>query len=124
MRRVASRIFCSVDESDDIAIIEITKAVNLVGNRNRVAEAIHDLSCQFKTEVVAFCSNVKEDVTRSGDGVAGACANLAKRMKLGGSRCTKKFVPGLRPESNDTCKARLHVTKLNGAYEPREVRAE
>jgi hypothetical protein len=68
----ALRIFCAVDEPDDIAIIEIAEAVNLVGNRNYIADVVHDLCGQFKTAVGVFGSNVKEDVTRSGNGMAAA----------------------------------------------------
>jgi hypothetical protein len=46
--------------------------VNLVGNRNYIADVVHDLCGQFKTEVGAFASNVKEDATRSGNGMAAA----------------------------------------------------
>jgi len=70
--RAASRIFCAIDEPEDVAIIEIAKAVNLVGNRNYVADSVHDLCRQFKTKIGAFGSNVKKDVPRSGDGMAAA----------------------------------------------------
>ncbi len=69
LRGTAARIFCAVDEPDDIAIIEIAEAVNFVGNGNYIADVVHDLRGQFKTKVGAFGSNVKEDVTRSGYGM-------------------------------------------------------
>ena len=98
--------------------------MHLVGNGNRIADAVHDLRRQFKAEVHAFGSDVEQDVARGGDGVAAAGANLLKGMKLGGARRAKELVPGVRAESNDAGKTRLNVAELNGADQTGEVRAE
>ncbi len=45
---VSSRIFCAIDESDDVAVFEIPEALNLIGNRNYIPDAVHDLGRQFK----------------------------------------------------------------------------
>jgi hypothetical protein len=71
-RGLSSRILSAIDEPDDIAIIEIPEAVNLIGNRNGIADAVHDLGRQFKTEVHTFSSNMEQDVAGRGDGVAAA----------------------------------------------------
>ncbi len=40
---VASRIFGTVDEADDVAIVEVAEAVNLIGDEHVVSEAFHDV---------------------------------------------------------------------------------
>src|SRR5208282_105228 len=67
---IPPRILSTIDEADDIAIVEIPEAVNLIGNRNGIADAVHDLGRQFKTKVHAFGSNVEQDVAWGSDGVA------------------------------------------------------
>jgi hypothetical protein len=43
---------------------------NLIGNRNGTADAVHDLTRQFKTNVHTPGPNVEQDVAGCGDGVA------------------------------------------------------
>jgi hypothetical protein len=82
------------------------------------------MSRQFKTEIMALGSNVKENVAGGGDSVAAPRADLSKRMKFSGTGRPKEFVPGIGPESGDAGEARFHISKFNGAYEPGKICAE
>src|SRR5580704_4653375 len=96
---VSSRIFRAIDEPDDITIFEISKTLDLIRNRDRIPDAFHNLSRQFKAEVNSLGSNVEEDIARGGDGVATTGANLLKGVKLSGTLRSKQLVPGVRAES-------------------------
>ena len=67
---VSPWIFRTINETYDIAIIEIPETVNLIGNRNFVPDAVHDLGRHLKTKVRSFRSDVEQDVAGCGDGVA------------------------------------------------------
>ena len=108
----------------DVAVFEITEALDLVGNRNSVSDAFHDLRRQLEAEVHAPGANVEEDVAGSRDGVAATGTDLSKGMKLGGTRRSQQFVPGVRAESHYAGETRLDVAELDGAYKPGEIRAE
>src|SRR5262249_52997982 len=52
--RLATRILSAVDEAQEVAVIEVTKAVDLVDRRDRVAEACHDLRRHLEAKVICF----------------------------------------------------------------------
>ena len=47
-RRLAPRIFRSVDKAEEIAVVEVTKSVHFVRRRNRIPDARHDLRRQLE----------------------------------------------------------------------------
>src|SRR6516225_5867170 len=51
-------------------------------------------------------------------------ANLLKRMKLGGTRRSEEFIPGIRSESGDACKTCLYVAKVHRPNQPGELRTK
>src|SRR6266851_1580411 len=79
-RRVAPRILRSVDEADEIAVVEVTKAVHFFCRRHRLSDARHDLRRQFEAQIHAVRANVKEQVARRGNRVAPSGTNLPERM--------------------------------------------
>ncbi len=68
-RGLARRVFRSVDKTDQIAVVEITKAMHFVDRRNCPAEPGHDLSRQLETEVHTFSANVKNEIARCSHGM-------------------------------------------------------
>ena len=122
--RLSSRILRAVDEAHHIAVVEIAETVHLVDHGDHIPDAVHDLHSQFEAEVHTFGANVKEDVARSGYGMASAGANLPKRVKLGGTGGSEELVPGIGTESCDAGKACLDVAKLHSAYQPGQIRTK
>ena len=49
--RLTARILGAVDEAQEVAVIEVTKAVDFIDRRNRVAEACHDLRRNLEAKV-------------------------------------------------------------------------
>ena len=53
-RFLTGRVFGPIHEPQEVAAVEIAKAVHLVDRRDRVSEPLHDLCRQFETEIHAF----------------------------------------------------------------------
>jgi hypothetical protein len=66
---------------------------------------------------------MKENIAGRGDGVARTGANLAKRMKLGGSRVAEQPVPDDGPETDDARQVSGGLAKAHGANQRRQIRA-
>ena len=92
-RRLALRVFGAVDKAQQIAVVEIAKAVHLVGDRHRVAEPRHDLGRQLEAQIHALGADVEQHVARRGDGVARSGAEFPERMQLGRARLAEQPVP-------------------------------
>ena len=120
----ASRILRPIDETDQVAILKVAEALHLVGNRNRVADACHDLGCQLKADVHSLGTDVKQHVARSGRGMAIACPELPERMQFGGPGIAEEPVPGIGSEGRDTSERGVDVAELDRANQAGEVAAK
>ena len=69
-RRLRRRVLRPVDKADQVAIVEIAKAMHLVDRRNRVAEPGHDLRRQFEAKIHSLGADVEQQIARRGDGMA------------------------------------------------------
>src|ERR1700723_1713610 len=114
---IGARILRAGDKAQHVAVIKIAETMPLVGHRDHIPDAVHNLGRQFKAQVYAFGSDMEENVARRGDGMTLAGVNLPKQMKLGRPRRSEELVPGIRPESRDAGKTRFDVTKLDSPYQ-------
>src|SRR5262245_49311043 len=64
---LAARIFGAVDEAEQIAVVEVTKALNLIDRQDRAAKARHDLRRHLEAKVHPLGTDVKEQVPRRGN---------------------------------------------------------
>ncbi len=123
-RRLRRRVLRAIDKAEEIAIVEIAKAMNFVDRRNRAAEPGHDLHCQLETEVHALGANVKQEIAGRRDGLACARLDLAKRMQFGRPRLTKEPVPRVRAYAHHAGEVSLDVAETDRAHQRRKVAAK
>src|ERR1700721_1690671 len=90
---MSCRYFCPVDKADQVAVIEITKAMHFVDRRNGVADPGHDLGRQFETEIHALGANVKDEIAGCRHGMARAGLDFPKGMQFRRPRLPKEPVP-------------------------------
>jgi hypothetical protein len=105
----------SVDKADEIAVIEISKAVHFVDGRNHVAEPRHDLCGQLEAEIHALGANVEEQVAGRRDCMARSGPDFAERMQLCRVRSAKESIPRIRSYPHDAGKISLNVAEADGA---------
>ena len=118
------RVFRAVNEADEVAVVEIAKAMDFINRRDRVAEPGHDLGRQLEAEVHAPGANVEEEIAGRGDRMARAGLDLAKGMQLRRPRLAKEAIPRVRANSHDARKICFNVAEADGADQCREVAAE
>ena len=97
----------------DIPFIKISEAMHFIGCGNGTIEASHDLHSELKTQIHPLGANVKNNVTRCGDGVSRSRANFAKGMELGWARQAEQPVPGIRAEAHYARKSTIEGAKTN-----------
>src|ERR1700675_1010706 len=56
----APRILCSVDKTDQIAVVEVTETMHLILWRGCGRDPRHDLCRKLETQIHPFCTNVKK----------------------------------------------------------------
>ena len=74
-------ILRAVDETEQVAIVEVLEAMHLVRHGDGAAEPRHDLDRQLEAQIHARGADVKEDVARRRDGVMLA-ADFTERMQF------------------------------------------
>ena len=114
-RRLRRRVLRAVDETEQIAVVEIAKAMHLVDRRNRVAELRHDLRRQLEAEVHALGANVKHEIARRRDRVARTGLDLPKGMQLRRPRLAEQPVPRLGPDPHHAGEISLDVAETDRA---------
>src|SRR5262249_10500987 len=67
-RALIGRVLGSVDETEEIALVEELEAVHLVDDGGRVAQLLDELSRQLEAEIHAPGANVEENVSGCGHG--------------------------------------------------------
>jgi hypothetical protein len=112
---LAARILGAVDEAEQVALVEVTKAVNLVDRRDRATEALHDPGRELEAEIHALGADMEQQIARGRDRVARPRPNLAEDMQLGRPRLSEHAVPGFGADPHHAGEAGLQVAKLHGA---------
>src|SRR3984957_19496880 len=120
----ATRIFCSVNESKKVTLVEIAEAMCFIDDTDCSSDPLHDLGNQFETQVHSLGADVKHDVSGSRNGMAFPRPDLAKGMEFGRPRCSEELVPCIRSESRDTRESCFDATKIDRAKNSRQIRAE
>src|SRR5271156_3037838 len=100
-RGVVGGVFRAVDKAEQIALIKVAKAINLIDGGDCVTKLRHDLGRQLEGNVGALGANVEEDIARRGHRLARAGADFLERMELGGTRRGEEPIPYLGAEAED-----------------------
>ena len=95
------RIFRTVNEAEEIAVVEIAKAMDFIDRRGRVADPGHDLGRQLEAQIHALGANVEEEIAGRGNRMARASLDLAKGVQLRRPRLAKETIPRVRANSHD-----------------------
>ena len=123
-RRLVRGVFRAIDKAEQIAVIEIAKAVDLVRGGDCVTQLRHDLSRQLEGDVEALGANVEKQIARSGHDMSRAGADFAEGMELGGSRLCEEPVPRVGSKADDAGQLSFQVAEAHGAYQLRQVSAQ
>ncbi len=123
-RSRVSRILRAIDETDEVAIFEVTEALGFVGNRNCVSDAFHDLCRQLEADIHPPGADMEQHIARSSDSMPIAAPKLPERMKFGRTRIAKEPVPHIGTESRDTGQSGLDVAELDRTNQSGEVATE
>jgi hypothetical protein len=100
-RRLIRGILGPVDKTDQVTVVEINEAMDLVDRVDGIADPGHDLGRQFETQVHAFGrTNVEQNVARRRDGMV-PTLDFPEGMQVDRPRLPEKAVPGVRAESHD-----------------------
>ena len=111
----APGILRPVDESYEIAVVEVTEAVHFVHRRNGISDTRHNLRCQLETQIHALGADVKKKIAGRGDGMARAGLYFPKRMQFRRARLAKEPVPRLRSNSHHAGEVALNIAEADGA---------
>jgi len=125
-RFVAFRVFRSIDKTDQVSVVKITKSVHLICGCDRVPDACHDVTREFKTQIHALCAYVEEQVTRCAERKTRAGMNLTKQCSSAGRGGPKRRSHASDPKpmtqespppmSRDpTARMRIHCLGASGA---------
>jgi hypothetical protein len=63
---VPGRVGRAIDKAKQVAGVEVAKTDHLVGHRHAAAQLVQQQALEFKTEVLAFGTDVKEQVAGRG----------------------------------------------------------
>ena len=105
------RVLGSVDETDQVAVVEILEAMDLIDGGHRPSEPNHELRRELEAEVHPGRTDVEEDVAWRGHGVTRPGLDLPERMELRRSGPAEKPVPGRGTEPHDAGEVALEVPK-------------
>ena len=120
----ARRVFRSVDKADQVAVVEITKAVYFIDRRYGPAEPDHDLRRELKTEVHALGAKVKNQIARRCHGMAHAGLEFPKWVEFCRPRLTKEPVPGVGPDPHHAGEVSPDIAEADRTDQRREVAAK
>ena len=76
---VIHRVFGPIDETHQVAVIEVIEAVHLIRHRDRATEPRHDLCRELEAKIHPGRTDVKQDVAWRRDGDMPA-VDLTKRV--------------------------------------------
>ena len=120
----ALRVFRPVDETHEIAVVEVAEAMHLVRGRGGIREALHDLRRELEAQIHAPRPDMEQHVARRSDRVARPGVKFPKRMQLCRPRLTEEPIPGLGAKSHDARQSGFNVAEPNRAHQPGKIRAQ
>ena len=112
-----------IDETEQVAIVEVLEAVHFVRRGDGAIEPRHDLCRQFEAQIHARGADMEEDVPRRRDSVMHA-PDFLERMQFLRPRRAEQPVPGVGAERHDAGQPALEVPEPDGAQKTGQVAAQ
>src|ERR1700722_4326019 len=109
--RLPTGIFCSVDEAQEITIVEVAKAMHLVDRGDGVPELGHDLRRHLEAQVHPLGADMEQEVARRRDCMPRSGLELPERVKLRGTRLAEQSVPGVGTDAQNTGESGFEIAK-------------
>ena len=104
---LTARVFGAVDEPQEVAVIEVTKAVDLVDRRDHVTEARHDLRRHLEAKVHPLRTDMEQQVPWRRSRMVRSGPDLPERVEFGWTRVPEQPGPMRRTRSLSRRKGRL-----------------
>ena len=120
----AGRVLRAVDESEQIALVEVAEAVHLVDDLRNAVQPVVDQAGQLEAQVHPGRADVEQQVAGSADGVAVPGPQLPERVQPGWPRPPGQPVPGGGPDSGDAAQVPGQVPEADGFDQPCHVGAQ
>src|SRR3989442_13598575 len=95
-------VLCSIDKTDEVAAVKVTKPMNLVNRADCGSKPSNNLRRQFEAQVHALRPNMPEHVARCRDCMTLSGPYLAKLVQLSWPRLPEYLVPGIGPKPQNT----------------------
>ena len=108
---------------EQVAIVEIFEAMDLVHRGHGLAEARHDLGRQLEAQVHADGADVKQQVAGRRHRVMNAM-DFPEAMQLPGPRRAEQPIPGVRTDAHHAGQPRIEIAETDGAQKRRQVGAQ
>ncbi|GAA3200927.1 hypothetical protein GCM10020255_105510 [Rhodococcus baikonurensis] len=89
----AHRILGAVDEADEVAVLEVLEAVNLVDDRGRAVQSLRDLPSHLETRVHAHRADVEEQITGSRRRRVNVTLQSGERVQQRRARTGEQSIP-------------------------------
>src|SRR5713226_9801090 len=115
------RILCPVDETREVAGIEVAKAMDLVHHFDPPVEQVFDAHCQLEVEIVTLGEEVKEQVSTRTGGASSAHFDRPERPQADGSLAWRDDVPEFRAETDGAVKLRSRIDSSDFFHERRDL---
>src|SRR3984893_10431348 len=122
--RFATRILGAIDEAQEVAVIEVPKAMNLVDRRDRFAEARHNLRRHFEAKIHPLRADMEQQVPWRRNRMVLGATDLAERVEFGWARVPEQPLPRIGPDPHHAGKAGFEVAKLHCANQRWQVCAK
>jgi len=98
--------------------------MDFIGGADGAFEPGHDLRGEFETEIHALGANVKDQVARCRNSMAGTRTNFMEWMEFGWTWQAEEAVPGIGTEAHDAGKSAIEGAKTHAAKKRRKISAE
>ena len=115
------RVLRPVDKADQVALIEVPEPVDLVADRDRAGQPVHDLRGVLKAQVHPVRPDMEEQVARRGHRTVPAAGQRAERMQLGRPRPGEQPVPGQRADPYDAGELAFRDPEPDRPLQPGQV---
>lgn len=99
---VAHRVLRTVDESQQVAVVEVAEPLRLVHDPDRPAETVEQLRGPLVADVRPLGPDVQEQVAGGGRGGVARSAQLLERVQQRRTPAAEEPVPGLGAEAQHT----------------------
>ena len=112
-----SRVLGAINKPEEVALVEIFESMDLVDDRDRAAQPLHDLSGELEAEIHLRGSDVKEQITGRGDGAVLVADDCREWMQLRWARSAEQTIPRVGSDACDTGELAVREAEADGSLQ-------